>query len=504
MKVFKEYQQDQHFLLPPSLEEFIPEEHEVRIINDIVDGMNLWGLLARYEGGGAPAYHPAMMLKVLIYAYSMGIYSSRQIARGLKTDTAFMFLSGMQVPDFRTICLFRSQHAEALPGLFVEVVRLCASLGMVELGHVAFDGTKLKANASPKQTKGGAGLDKEMERIKEEMRRMIEASAETDAREDKIYPDGDGSEMPKEMIKKENRLRKLKEAKEILEREKLEKVNVSDPDAPFMRNGQGKIQPSYNGQTAVDAKEQVIVAAAITRHEADNFELEPMMEQVATNMRALPEQASADAGFFTYDNLEYCQLRGIDLYLPDPLLRALDNDERGALRYDKSRFHYDAVADAYTCPEGKVLRRVGERSRKDRPPLTVYRSDWCSGCRVREKCTKRPMREVFRDGREPLLEAMRAKLRSEVGKQTYGKRLYTVEPVFADMKWNGRKIMMSLRGRVKVNGEFSLMCLVHNVKKIIKRALRGTFRIPKTNALTEQADESGHREERPTLVAMAA
>lgn len=144
MKIFKEYSQSQGFLLPPSLDEFVPENHEARIINEVVDTMDLSPLLAKYEGGGAPAYHPAMMSKVIIYAYSRDIYSSRRIAQGLKTDTAFIFLSGMQSPDFRTICLFRAEHTDALPDLYVEVVRLCASLGMVGLGHIAFDGTRIK------------------------------------------------------------------------------------------------------------------------------------------------------------------------------------------------------------------------------------------------------------------------------------------------------------------------------------------------------------------------
>jgi len=469
VKIYKEYRQDQHFLLPPSLDDFVAPDHDVRIISDVVESMTLSALFSRYEGGGAPAYHPAMMLKVLIYAYSLGVFSSRQISKELKTDTAFMYLSGMQTPDFHTICLFRSQHAGALPGVFVEVVRLCASLGMVELGHVAFDGTKLKANASNRQSKDAEGLNKEMERLKEEMKQMIEASVRIDSVEDKIYPDGDGSEMRQELIQKEKRLKKIEEAKRVLEEEKLKKVNITDIDAPLMRNSHGKIEPAYNGQAAVDHKEQIIVAAAITVEETDNFQLEPMMEQVKNNLETLPDEASADAGYFSYDNLEYGTEK-VDLYLPDTLLKALDNDKEGKFRYEKSRFLYDEMADTYTCPEGQVLRKVRKLNRKDKTPMMVYQGDSCGRCPVREKCTKRAVREIFRDGREPLLEAMRVKLRTEEGKAIYNKRMYTVEPVFADMKWNRHRMMMSVRGKVKVNGEFCLMCLVHNVKKIILRA----------------------------------
>ena len=294
-------------LLPPSLDEFVPENHEAHIIDEVVDTMDLSPLLAKYEGGGAPAYHPAMMLKVIIYAYSQKIYSSRSIARELKTDTAFMFLSGLQSPDFRTICLFRAEHADVLPDLFVEVVRLCASLGMVGLGHIAFDGTKLKANASVRQTRDRDGLEKEIERIKEKIKEMTEASAKIDELEDKIYPDGDGSEIAEELRKKEYRLKKLHEAREVLEREKLEKVNVTEPDSRLMKDNRGVIQPSHNGQIAVDDKEQIIVAADVSQNATDHAEFKPMVEQVERNLAALPDKGTADAGYSSYDNLEYAE-----------------------------------------------------------------------------------------------------------------------------------------------------------------------------------------------------
>lgn len=488
MKIFREYSQSQGLLLPPSLDEFVPENHEVRIVNDVVDTLDLSPLLAKYEGGGAPAYHPAMMLKVIIYAYSQNIYSSRSIARELKTDTAFMFLSGLQSPDFRTICLFRAEHADVLPELFVKVVRLCASLGMVGLGHIAFDGTKLKANASVRQTRDRDSLEKEIERIKEQIGQMIQASADIDKLEDEIYPDGDGSEIARELRKKEYRLKKLQEAKEVLEREKLEKVNVTEADSRLMKDSQGVIQPSYNGQIAVDDKEQVIVAADISQNATDHAEFKPMVEQVERNLGALPDRGSADAGYSSYDNLEYAEAKGLDMYMPDNFLEALDEKEEGEKRYHKSNFRYDEARDTYICPEGKELKRWAEQKREGRPPLIVYRGGFCRECPVRERCTRGEARTVSRDGREPLVEAMRQKLRSEDGKQIYKKRGYTVEPVFGEMKWDGRKPSMSLRGSVKVRAEFSLMCLVHNLKKIVKKVLEGTVSLPgKYSKLIEEA-----------------
>jgi transposase len=471
VKIFKEYRQDQNFLLPPSLDEFVPEDHEVRIINEVVDSLDLLPLLSRYEGGGAPAYHPAMMLKVIVYAYSLGIYSSRRIAQELKTDTAFMFLSGLQVPDFRTICLFRVQNAAILPELFVEVVRLCASLGMVGLGHIAFDGTKLKANASLRQSRDRDGLEKEIGRIKEEVMQMVEASARIDEIEDKEYPDGDGSEIAKELRKKGYRLQKLQEAREVLHREKLERVNVTDPQSRLMQDSRRVIQPSYNGQVAVDDKDQVIVAADISQNTTDHHEFRRMVEQVEQNLGTLPKEASADAGYSSYENLEYAQQKGLDAYMPDDFFEALDKKEQAEKRYHKSNFRYDQTRNVYICPEGKNLRRYQEMKRQGKPPFIIYRGETCNGCAVKNECTRGPARRITRDGRESLLEAMREKLRSWEGREIYKKRLHTVEPVLGDIKWNRRRLMMSLRGLEKVRGEFSLMCLVNNVKKIVKRVL---------------------------------
>jgi len=500
MKIFREYSQSQGLLLPPSLDEFVPENHEARIINEVVDTLDLSPLLAKHEGGGAPAYHPSMMLKVTIYAYSQKIYSSRSIAQELKTDTAFMFLSGLQSPDFRTICLFRAEHADILPDLFVEAVRLCASLGMVGLGHIAFDGTKLKANASVRQTRDRDGLEKEIGRIKEQMRQMIQASAKRDDLEDLMYPGGDGSEIAEELRKKEYRLKKLQGAREVLEREKLEKVNVTEPDSRLMKDSRGVIQPSHNGQIAVDDKEQIIVAADVSQNATDHAEFKPMVESVERNLGALPDKGTADAGHSSYDNLEYAEGKKLDMYMPDNFLEALDEKEEGEKRYHKSNFRYDETRDSYICPEGKELKRWAEQKCEGKPPLILYRGESCSECPVRERCTAGEARTVGRDGREPLLEAMRQKLRTEEGKRIYAKRGYTVEPVFGGMKWDGRKPSMNLRGSVKVRGEFLLMCLVHNVKKIVGKVLERTVSLPgKYNKLIEEA-VSGYRQKQLTLV----
>jgi hypothetical protein len=166
------------------------------------------------------------------------------------------------------------------------------------------------------------------------------------------------------------------------------------------------------------------------------------------------------------------------MYMPDNFLEALDEKEEGEKRYHKSNFHYDEVRDAYICPEGKELKRWAGEMREGKTPLLVYRGESCSECPVMERCTRGEARTVSWDGRELLLEAMREKLRTKEGKQVYARRGYTVEPVFGEMKWDSRKPSMDLRGGVRVRGEFSLMCLVHNVKKIVKIVLDGTVSLP--------------------------
>ncbi len=280
MKLFKEYDQNQSYLLPPSLNEFVGAEHSARVISDVVESIDISSIISKYNGGGPPAYHPKMMLKLIIYAYSQCVYSSRRIERALESDTAFMYLSGMQKPDFRTICIFRATHCEAISDIFVEIVRLCASLGMVELGHVSFDGTKLKANASVRQTKDKKALQKEMKRVKEKVKKLLKRAEEVDETEDAMYgPDNNGSGIPDEIKDKEYRLKKLQEAKKELEDEKLAKVNVTDTDARLMKNSQKVIQPAYNGQIGVDVKEQIIVAADVTQEATDHHQLKPMLEQ---------------------------------------------------------------------------------------------------------------------------------------------------------------------------------------------------------------------------------
>jgi transposase len=242
------------------------------------------------------------------------------------------------------------------------------------------------------------------------------------------------------------------------------------------------------------------VAADITQETTDHHELKQMVEVVEQNLGSLPKEASADAGYSSYENLEYAQQKGLDAYIPDDSFLALEKKDQSEKRYHKSNFQYDQARDVYICPEGRYLKRYQEMKRQGKPPFIIYRGKSCKGCAVKEECTTGPARRITRDGRENLVEAMREKLRSEEGRKIYKKRLYTAEPVLGNMKWNRRRIMMSLRSLEKVRGEFLLMCLVHNVKKVVKRVLAGSVNLPdKYSGLAHMAT-LGYLDEVPILV----
>jgi transposase len=214
---FKEYNQDQLFLLPRSLHEFLPEGHLARAINEVINELDLRGLYDRYSDLGCTAYHPQMMLKVLFYGYAMGERSSRVIAHRLRSDVAYMYLSALQQPDFRTISRFRKDNIEVLKGFFVQIVRLCVGMGMVSVGTIAMDGTKLKANASYRKTKRGKDLDRELEAIDEQIEAILRESEEVDAREDEqMGEDQSPYEVAQALRDKQEFKERLKRAKEKL------------------------------------------------------------------------------------------------------------------------------------------------------------------------------------------------------------------------------------------------------------------------------------------------
>jgi transposase len=444
-KTYRPYEPEQIMLLPPSLKEWLPQGHLAYFVLDVVSQLDISQITVVYEDErrGAPAYNPRMMVAILIYAYCVGVPSSRKIARRLEEDIAFRVLAANNRPDFRTISDFRKIHLKALKGLFVQVLRLCQKAGLVKLGHVALDGTKMKANASKHKAMSYDRMTKEEARLEAEVEALLKQAQETDEREDAEHGrNRRGDELPAELAFRESRLKKIREAKEALEREAREKAearkreieareaegprhgprpkepdptpdpkaqkNFTDPESRIMPSSgdKGSFVQGYNCQAAVDGQGQVIVAADVTQETNDKKQAEPMLKQAGSNAGKVPEKSSMDAGYFSEDNVAKVEGLGTQAFIPP------DRQEHGK-----------AIPAAARGRMPKSLSAV---------------------------------------------DKMRRKLRTKSGRETYAKRKGIVEPVFGQIKQGRGFRQFLLRGLEKVKGEWSLICSTHNVLKLWK------------------------------------
>ena len=365
-KRFRTDHLDQGLLLPPSLHDWLPEGHLARFLADVIEELDLQGIYGSYEGDGRglAAYQPAMMVRLLLYGYCVGLVSSRKMERATHEDVAFRYLSADTHPDHDTIAAFRKRHLEALAGLFVQALRLCQKAGLVKLGHVAIDGTKIKANASKHKAMSYQRMEETEQRLRQEVEELLRRAAEVDEAEDVQYGKGKrGDEWPEELARRESRLQKIRAAKAELEQEAKEKAerqraeaeakiaerreqeartgkkagghdpqvpdpeqaqpeakaqrNFTDPDSRIMVDGanKGSFIQAYNAQAAVDSQAQVIVAAEVTQQSNDSRQLAPMLEQVHANVGRKPDAVSADAGYWSEANVTAEGAAGIDLHV---------------------------------------------------------------------------------------------------------------------------------------------------------------------------------------------
>jgi len=468
MVLFKRYDQNQQFLFPLSLDEFIPGDHPARTIDCLVELLDISCIVSLHSEEGQPAYDPRLMLKVLFYAYSHGVTSSRAIEDRCRSDTAYMFLAAMQVPDYRTICLFRTRYLDNVESLFKQVLQVCVDLDMVGLVNVSVDGTKIKANASRKKTKDSKLVEKEIKRWLEEVERV-------DNEEDEQYGDDvTPFKLPAELVDRKTREKKIEEAlKKIKDLEEAKKkldagektINTTDPEARMMKSGR-LIRPCYNGQLAVDSQHQVIVATGLTNCEVDYDQLVPMVEKMEENLGELPSVITCDSGYASYENLSYLPGKDIVGLIPDQMFKI---EEAGKKKYfPKNKFMYDETANRYTCPMNKLLSHQQRQKLKDGTYVHVYyaKESDCETCAEKPRCTKAKKRIVSRDPREHLFEEMRARLKTPLGKALYNLRKITVEPVNGNIKYNKKFSQFSMRGLRKTKIEFILMSIVHNVGKI--------------------------------------
>lgn len=507
--VFKEYNQEQGWLFPPNLNEMVPGNHLVRIVSSIVDKMDIQPLLTKYLGGGSSSYHPKMLLKLLIFAYTQRIYSSRRIAKAARENIHFMWITGMNRPDFRTINRFRSWRMRgAIDELFYSVTEILEEMGLIKLDNYFLDGTKIEANANKytfvwrKSTKRyKSALEKKVKAL------LVEIDENCDA-EDREYGDRDLEEMgedahitAKEIEKKVKELnerlaeeednKKLDKAVKIMEEDYLPRMkkyeaqevllgdrgsySKTDNDATFMRMKEdhmmnGQLKPGYNVQ--IGTENQFIIGYSIHQKPGDTTCLIPHIDHIKEHLKKLPEKIIADAGYGSEENYKFLDKEGIAAYVKYNYFHKEQKKKIKKNIYRKENFPYDINTDTYICPAGKRLSSVETKTRITDTGYAstelYYQTESCEGCLQRGEChaSKYDRRIRIR----PLLEyyktEMRAKLKSAEGKKLRSKRPVEVESVFGQLKWNRNFKRFLLRGIDKVNIEWGLLSLAHNMMKI--------------------------------------
>jgi transposase len=440
-KTFREWNLGQDFLLPPSVHDFVPRGHLSRFVVALVtEELDLSAIMTSYKGEkGQPPYHPTMMVALLLYAYAVGIYSSRRIARACAERVDFMAIVALEAPDFRTISEFRRRHLKALAGLFLQVLKLCERAGLVTLGHVALDGTKIKANASKHKAMSYEYMKKREAELQAEVDGWLNAAEAADAAEDKAFgSDKRGDELPDWVADKQRRLVRIREAKAELEAEAKAKAhaeqaarekkddkpgpgrkaappseepepkaqrNFTDPESRIIKTKDGYIQ-GYNAQAAVDADNQIIVAHTLSNNGSDQPHFAPLLNGIKTNLGRNPDEVSADAGYCSAANLRTVSRRRIKGYI------ATGRQKHGAKSATGTRL----------AKPGSLLARMAIRLRR-----AAHRS--------------------------------RYRLRKQV-----------VEPVFGQIKEARGFRQFLLRGIDKVTGEWAMICTTHNLRKLARAA----------------------------------
>ncbi len=456
-KTFRPYDQHQSFLLPPSLDDWLPAHHSARFISETLEcALDLSAIYDSYTNAtGAPPFDPTMMAKLLLYGYSIGVTSSREMERRCATDVAFRWLAANAGPDYRSIARFRRRHLGALEDLFTQVLVLCQRSGLVKLGRVALDGTKVRAAASRHKAMSYDRMGKRAEELRGEIRALLSDAEATDQEEDEEFGDRRGDELPPELATKQARLAAILAAKEALEAETREKAareahqqaldkgastteaeraaqaaatqasvnpraqrNFTDPDARIMKTADGSFHYCFNAQAVVDEHAQVIIATTLVQDATDVHQLTPMIEAITNQLARAgvttsPRVLLADAG--------YCSTKNIDATTDGPTDVLLATGRQP---------HGERVTDS---PRGRVPNNATSRER------------------------------------------MARRLRTKPGRANYARRKAIVEPVFGQMKTRQHAGQFRLRGLEGVRGEWTLHALCHNLRKLANASSPGVM-----------------------------
>jgi len=479
---------NQRLLFPTNIFDLLPSEHECYLYSDIFQQLDTSSLESKFSRNGQNAYHPKSIVSILIYSYSQGVFSSRQIERRCREDLSFMFIARMNCPNFRVLSDFRKDNAEFFHDCFKQTVMLAMELGLASLGHVSLDGSKFKANTSKHKAMSHKRLIEKEKELMKEIDLLIQKANTCDDAEDQEYKEKTGYEIPEDLKFKEERLVKVQAAKKALEERENElhpgkeiegkkQISFADTDARIMGKN-GNFDYLYNGQISVDADNQIIVGQHLSQNANDKKEVDPAIEVMQETTGTLPSKFSADNGYMSGDNLEALETAELDAYIATDKGEKknkipLDESNRKVIKAD---FIYNEREDNFTCPAGQIL--ILKSTSKDGKKIYQGSSDSCSDCHYHGKCCKSTTgqaRTISTDDKEPLRQQMNQKMETENSREIYKERKVIVEPVFGQIKNTGF-CGFNVRGKTKTSGEFSLVCAVHNIKKITKALFKGVIR----------------------------
>lgn len=456
---FREYNQNQGMFCTIIPADLIDEEHPAFIISKVIEKLDLRTIYDSYSNEGNPSYHPKMMFKVLFYSYYITKMSSRKIRESLIGGRAdYLFLSGGQCPDHRTINNFRTRHMEQIPDLFAQVVILCQQLGMINFEHLAIDGQKIEANASFKNSYDFKRVEKRYKKIKMAMEKIAQTPI------DEFFT---GEKQQARLEKFEKEMKQLDElAKELKKHEESEpkkKLNKTDIEAKVLTHKDNTKTPSYNHQSAVDKKCGVTCAVETLDRCDNSSDLVPLVEKTKATLGEAHQNVSADSAFSSYEMLEeiYTNENITENYLvPDRNHKAKNKKKY----YSQEQFEPNEEGIPI-CPAGKVMRI---KQKGNNRTATIYEGVDCSNCNLKTKCTKASKRTIAIDERSIYRDMMREKLETSEGRERYIERQWIVEAGHGDDQKNKKWTQHYLRGKAKAHLEFLLIRIASNIAKIIK------------------------------------
>ena len=506
--VFKQYQPSQSLLLPPSLEELIPQHHLVRVVNMVIERMDISAIINKYEGGGTSAYHPRMLLKVLLYGYCMKIYTGRRLAKALREDVNFMWLAAYNHPDFRTINLFRSGLLkDTIEDIFKSMLVFLMEQGYIKFENYFCDGSTFGANANRHKMVWKKNAVRYKDATEQKCKELFRQIDEFNAAEESSYGNRDleevgqvaqvgleeqiasqvetldtiinGSEAKSVKRKAKTIKKKLKEHKIAIEKYERQRqtsgqrsgYSKTDEDATAMKMKNDEILPAYN--VLIGTEGQFITNYSVHQKTNDAACFKEHIEQLEAHTPHLPQNVIADSIFGTEENCELLEQKGMENYMKFPLYHKEQTRKYKNNPFRKDNFIYDQQTDTYTCPNNKQLSFSYVRKDKSKNGFIsharLYECEDCSGCLFADKCNKSVDNNrtiVINEKLEHYKQQMRTNLRTEKGDRLKRRRGYEVESCFGDLKMNQGFRRFGLRGKQKVKTEAGIHMICHNIRKI--------------------------------------